>query len=139
MAARLLAAVEGSGSDELVRSLLVRGAVGPGAGVEFLSWLIESDLPDPEAVLANPDGFELPARGDRAYASLLSIAAAVAADSTPERWAAGWVVFGKAAESVPDVAAVAARTLVRCRPPGAPVPRQVEAFAPLLHEAGLLD
>jgi MoxR-like ATPase len=139
MTARLLAAVEGSGSDELVRSLLVRGAVGPGAGVEFLTWLIEADLPDPEAVLVNPDDFELPARGDRAYASLLSIAAAVAADSTPDRWAAGWMVFGKAADVVPDVAAVAARTLVRCRPPGAPVPPQVEAFAPLLRDAGLLD
>lgn len=138
MAARLLAAAEGAGVDELVRSLLVRGAVGQGPGVEFLTWLVEADLPDPEAVLAAPDTFELPTRGDRAYAALTSIAAAVASRPTPERWAAAWEVFGAAAEAAPDVAAVAARTLVRCRPPGASVPPQVAAFAPMLRDAGLL-
>jgi hypothetical protein len=139
MAARLLAAADAIGTSEAARSLLVRGAVGQGAGVEFLSWLIEADLPDPEAVLASPDSFQLPARGDRAYAALSSVAAAVAAEPTPDRWAAAWVVFGKVAEAAPDVAVVAARTLVRCRPPGAPVPPQVAAFAPLLRDAGLLD
>ena len=34
--------------------------------------------------------------------------------------------------------ATAARTLARCRPPGAPIPPQVHEFAPLLREAGLL-
>ena len=37
--------------------MLVRGSVGDGPGVEFLSWMTEMDLPDPEAVLANPDAF----------------------------------------------------------------------------------
>ncbi|HEY3941274.1 MAG TPA: MoxR family ATPase [Acidimicrobiales bacterium] len=138
MVARLLAAVDAGAAGELARSLLIRGAVGPGPGVEFLSWLVESDLPDPEAVLADPDAFVLPARGDRAYAALTSIAAAVAARPTEQRWAAGWVVFGKAADAVPDVAAVAARTLARCRPPGAAVPPQVYAFASLLEDAGVL-
>jgi len=138
MVARLLAAADAAGTGEEARALLVTGSVGQGAGVEFLSWLIEADLPDPEAVLAEPESFELPSRGDRAYAALSSIAAAVAADPTPGRWAAAWVAFGKAGESAPDVAAVAARTLARCRPDGAPVPPQVEAFAPLLREAGLL-
>ncbi len=139
MVARLLAAVEAARPGELTQSLLVRGAVGQGAGVEFLSWLVEADLPDPEAVLADPDVFELPARGDRAYAALASIAAAVASDPTPQRWEAGWVVFGNAGAAVPDVAAVAARTLARCRPPGAPIPPQVAAFTPLLRDAGLLS
>jgi MoxR-like ATPase len=139
MVARLLAAAESVGTDELARSLLVRGSVGEGAGVEFLTWLVEADLPDPEAVLADPASFQLPERGDRAYAALSSIAAAVASDSTPERWAAGWKVFGAASERAPDVAAVAARTLARCRPPGAPVPSEVQAFSPLLRDAGLLD
>jgi hypothetical protein len=138
MAARLLAACEGAGTGELARSLLVRGAVGQGAGVEFLSWLVEADLPDPEAVLADPDSFELPSRGDRAYAALSSVTAAVASEPTPQRWAAGWVVLGKAGDAAPDVAAIAARTLARCRPPGAPVPPEVAVFAPLLREAGLL-
>jgi hypothetical protein len=139
MVARLLAAAEAGGTGEWAVSLLVRGAVGQGPGVEFLNWLVEADLPDPEAVLADPESFELPSRGDRAYAALSSIAAAVASDPTPSRWAAAWVVFGRAGDVAPDVAAAAARTLARCRPPGAPVPPEVAIFAPLLRDAGLLD
>jgi hypothetical protein len=139
MAARLLAAANQTGISEAARSLLIRGAVGQGPGVEFLTWLVEADLPDPEAVLADPESFEIPTRGDRAYAALSSIAAAVASEPTPERWEAGWIVFGKAGTVAPDVAAAAARTLARCRPPGAPIPSQVTAFAPLLRDAGLLD
>jgi MoxR-like ATPase len=136
MAARLYAAAEAA--EELAASLLVRGCVGPGPGVEFLTWLAEADLPDPEAVLADPDAFVLPQRGDRAYAALCSIAAAVAAEPGNGRWERGWRVFGKAAGAAPDVAATAARTLARCRPPGAPIPPEVAAFAPLLRDAGLL-
>ncbi len=138
MTARLLAAAEAAGASDLSKSLLVQGAVGPGPAVEMLSWLLEADLPDPEAVLANPEGFVLPDRGDRAYAALASVAAAVASDPTPDRWARGWAVFGRAGESAPDVAAAAARTLARARPPGAPIPPEVAGFTSLLQDAGLL-
>jgi hypothetical protein len=138
MAARLWAASGAAGSAEEARSALVRGAVGEGAGVEFLAWLAEMDLPDPEVVLADPAAFRLPARGDRAYAAVAAVAAVVAADPTPQRWAAGWRVLGKAAESAPDVAAAAARTLARCRPDGATMPAEVHLFAPVLRDAGLL-
>jgi hypothetical protein len=137
MTALLHAASDAAGAGELARSLLVRGAVGPGPGVELLSWLVEADLPDPEAVLADPESFVLPERGDRAYAALASIAAAVAADATAERWTRGWQIFGRAADSAPDVAAAAARTLARARPAGAPIPPEVAAFEPLLRDAGL--
>ena len=138
MAARLQTAAEAGGVGELARSLLVRGCVGAGPGVEYLTWLAEADLPDPEAVLADPDSFVLPVRGDRAYAALSSIAAAVAADPSNGRWERGWRAFRRAAESAPDVAAAAARTLARCRPAGAAIPAEVKAFAPLLRDAGLL-
>jgi ATPase family associated with various cellular activities (AAA) len=138
MAARLQAAAVSAGAGEVAASLLVRGCVGAGPGIEYLTWLAEADLPDPEAVLANPDAFVLPERGDRAYAALSSIAAAVAADPSNGRWERGWRAFGRAAETAPDVAAAAARTLARCRPPGAPIPPEVHAFAPLLEDAGLL-
>ncbi|MDA0183546.1 MoxR family ATPase [Solirubrobacter phytolaccae] len=136
MTARLLAAA--GKASELARSLLVRGCVGAGPGVELLTWLAEADLPDPEVALAHPEGFILPERGDRAYAALSAVAAAVATDPTPDRWARGWRVFGRATAAAPDVAATAARTLARCRPAGAPVPDEVKAFAPLLRDAGLL-
>jgi MoxR domain in the MoxR-vWA-beta-propeller ternary systems len=139
MAARLWAASGSAGAGEETRSALVCGAIGDGAGVEFLAWLAEMDLPDPEVVLADPAAFRLPARGDRAYAAVAAVAAVVAADPTPQRWAAGWQVLGKAAESAPDVAAVAARTLARCRPGGAPLPTEVHLFAPVLRDAGLLS
>ena len=64
--------------------------------------------------------------------------AAGAADPTPERWTAGWQVLGLAAEAAPDVAAVAARVLARCRPEGAALPEQIHLFAPVLRDAGLL-
>jgi MoxR-like ATPase len=138
MVARLSAAAEAAGVDELTSSLLIRGCVGDGPGVEYITWLREADLPDPEAVLADPDSFVLPERGDRAYAALSSVAAAVAGDPGDGRWERGWRVFGRAAEAAPDVAAIAARTLARCRPAGAAVPDEVKAFAPLLRDAGLL-
>jgi hypothetical protein len=139
MAARLLAAAEATGSDDHVRSLLVRGAVGQGPAIELLTWLAEADLPDPEVVLADPPSFVIPDRGDRAFAALSSVAAAVAADPTIDRWQRAWAVFAQASESALDVAAAASRALVRCRPPGAPVPPEIELFMPLLRDAGLLD
>jgi len=138
MAARLWAASGAAGSADEARAALVRGAVGEGAGVEFLAWLAEMDLPDPEVVLADPAAFRLPSRGDRAYAAVAAVAAVVAADPTPQRWAAGWQVLGRAAQSAPDVAAVAARTLARCRPAGAVLPAEVHLFIPVLRDAGLM-
>jgi hypothetical protein len=139
MAATLLGAAHAAASDDVVRSLLVRGAVGQGPGIELLTWLKEADLPDPEVVLADPDSFVLPDRGDRAYAALSSVASAVAANPTVARWQQGWVVFGRAAGHSLDIAAAAARPLVRCRPPGAAVPEEVHLFTDLLRDAGLLD
>ncbi len=137
MAADLVAAARLAEAPPEVLTALVCGCVGEGPGIEFLGWLAELDLPDPESVLADPAGFQLPERGDRAYAVLMSVAAAVAADATPERWAAGWQVLGRAGEQVPDVAAMAARTLVQCRPDGAATPPQAAVFLPLLRDAGL--
>jgi len=89
-------------------------------------------------VLADPASFRLPERGDRAYAALASIASAVASNPTPERWTAGWQVLGLAADAAPDVAAVAARVLAKCRPEGAALPAEIHRFAPVLRDAGLL-
>jgi dynein-related subfamily AAA family protein len=138
MAAKLMAAGNAAGASQDARSALIRGAVGDGAGIEFLSWLVEMDLPDPEVVLADPGSFRLPERGDRAYAALAAIAAAVAGQPTAERWTAGWRVLGLAADTAPDVAAVAARVLARCRPEGAALPAEIKRFAPVLRDAGLL-
>jgi AAA domain (dynein-related subfamily) len=138
MAACLLAAAEEIGASEGACAALVTGCVGDGAGLEFLHWVREADLGDPEAALRDPAGFVLPERGDRAYAALSAVAAAVAADPTPERWVAGWQVLARAGPDAADVAAMAARVLARCRPAGATPPPEIKRFAPLLKEAGLL-
>jgi len=81
----------------------------------------------------------LPERPDRALAALSAVTAAVLARPGVDRWLRGWQVLGRAADAAPDVAAVSARDLAQCRPPGAPVPPEVARFAPLLRAAGLLE
>src|SRR3954447_1648918 len=98
MAARLWAAAEAAEASTEAETALLTGAVGEGPGIELLMWHLEMDLPDPEDVLADPEGFEVPERHDRAHAVLSSVAAAVAAKPTAERrrWrprrerSAGW-------------------------------------------------
>jgi len=138
MTARLWAAATAAHVSVGARGLLVTGTVGEAAGLEFLTWQSEMDLPDPEDVLAAPESFDVPERADRSYAILSAVAAAVAGNPTVERWNAGWKVLARAGERAPDVAAVAARVLARCRPAGAPAPPEVKLFAPLLRDAGLL-
>jgi len=139
MAARLWAASAAAKAGGDARSALIRGAVGEGPGAEFLGWVTEMDLPDPEAVLADPSAFVLPERGDRAYAVVSAVTSVVAAKPTPERWLAGWKVLGKAADQAPDVGAMGARVLARCRPEGTPLPPEVHLFLPVLRQSGLLD
>ena len=138
MVARLLAASDASGASAAVKRALVLGCVGDGAGIELLTWLDELDLPDPEEALADPDGVVFPERGDRRYALLAAVAAAVASNTTPERWLAGWKVMANAAGDAPDVAAMAARVLARIRPDGAAAPPEAAVFIPVLRDAGLV-
>jgi hypothetical protein len=139
MAARLWTAATLARASEEARAALMMGAVGEGPGIELLNWAGEMDLPDPEEVLGNPGSFVLPDRGDRAYAALTAIAAAVAANPTEQRWLAAWKVLGRSAGKGADVAALAARVLAQCRPEGVAAPAELRHFAPVLRHAGLLD
>jgi hypothetical protein len=136
--ATLLAAAETMGVSDDVRACLLTGAVGEGAGVEFLSWLANADLPDPEQVLADPASFELPERSDRAFAVLTAVAAVAIGHGDPESWAAAWQVVAKAAKTAPDVATLVAQTLAAARPSGAALPIEVLELIPVLRAAGLM-
>jgi hypothetical protein len=138
MVARLLAAADAAGATSEVRSLLVTGAVGEGAGLEMLSWAAHLDLPDPAAVLADPEGFDLPARGDRAYAALAAVVSYAVTQGRPEHWDAAWTVVARVATTTPDIAVLAARMLAARRPEGARIPAQVQSLTPVLRSAGLL-
>jgi hypothetical protein len=134
----LLGACEASHASEDARASLIIGSVGEGPALEFLSWLANADLPDPEEVLANPDAFVLPERSDRAFAALTAVASVAVARGDPDSWAAAWRVVAKAADGAPDVAAMVAKTLAQGRPDGADLPAEVLALTPVLRAAGLM-
>ena len=139
MAARLYAACDEVRAPETVKAALITGAVGTGAAVEFLTWASEMDLGDPEEALRDPASVDLTdERGDRAYAIMAAIAAAVAANPTVERWTAGMEILIRAGGHAPDIAAVAARVLAKCRPDGAATPQGAERFIPLMRDVGWL-
>ncbi|GAB3159167.1 MoxR family ATPase [Micromonospora sonneratiae] len=137
MVLRLLAFHHAAGTGTDAFRATVVGAVGDGAGLEFLSYLDELDLPDPERVLADPGAFALPARGDRQLAFLTAMVSAVQSRTTRQRWEAGWVVLAKAVDAgVPDVAARAAMDLAAMRQVDWPVPDAVDAFIEVLRLSG---
>lgn len=136
--AKLMAACRAADASADVLAVLVAGAVGEGAALEFLSWMEHLDLPDPVAVLDDPDAFELPRRSDRAFAVLTSVVAVAVAAGDVSHWDAAWKVIAKAARTAPDVATLAARTLAGRRPPGARIPVTLLELTPILRAAGLL-
>lgn len=140
MAARLLAASAAAQAGDDTTADLVCGSVGAGAGLEFLAWRRDLDLPDPEEVLRDPASFRLPARGDQAYAALTAVVAAAVGRLTKDRWMAAWEVLARAAEQgAKDVAAVAAKSLAAARRPDLPLPmKEIREFIPLLQKGGLM-
>jgi AAA domain (dynein-related subfamily) len=139
MALRLLAVGYATNAGREGLSAAVVGAIGDGAGIELLSYLEELDLPDPDRVLANPEAFKLPKRGDRQLAFLTAVVAAVQGRTTRQRWEAGWTVLAKAADAgVPDVAARAAADLAALRDTDWPVPSGIDGFIDILRLSGAL-
>ena len=137
--ARSLAAARAIGAPEDVRLPLAGGAVGDAAAHEYLIWEKELDLPDPETLLANPSRFELPKRGDKAFAILSSVAAAAVSNLTEKRWSAAWEIIERCCKAgAKDMAARAAIVLAneRSRVPDYPVPAKALAeLEPILAAA----
>lgn len=115
------------------------GLVGEGAGIEFLTWRRDADLPDPAAVVADPSIVAWSDRPDRVWAVLSGVVGWAVARGTVEAWRSAWGPLLSAAEhGAPDVAAQAARGLGLARPAKAAVPAAVRThFAPILAAAGL--
>lgn len=126
--------------DDAARQALAFGLVGEGAGVEYLTWCEQADLPDPAAVVADPSIVQWGDRPDRVWAVLAGVATWSASQGTAAAWRAAWGPLLAAAEhGAVDVAAAAARSLGRSRPAAATVPAAVRStFAPILGAAGLL-
>ncbi|CAG6398360.1 AAA domain (Dynein-related subfamily) [Actinacidiphila cocklensis] len=130
MTLRLVAFATAAGSSREVLSLLVRGTVGDGPGLELLAWLDRMDLPDPEVLLADPAGAELPERGDLRQAVLDGVVAAVRERPERSRWDAAWALLVRALETgAPDLVVVPATTLASLRRDDWDVPAAVERLA----------
>ncbi|MFV6029382.1 AAA family ATPase [Streptomyces sp. NPDC056264] len=130
MSLRLIAFATAAGSSREVISLLVRGTVGDGPGLELLASLDRMDLPDPETLLADPAGAELPERGDLRQAALDGVVAAVGTRPEKARWDAAWALLARAAETgAPDLVVVPATTLAALRRTEWDVPPAIERLA----------
>jgi hypothetical protein len=130
MALCLIAFATAADSSRDVLSLLVRGTVGDGPGLELLASLDRMDLPDPEDLLADPAGAELPQRGDLRQAVLDGVVAAVRTRPERSRWDAAWALLVRAVETgAPDLVVVPATTLASLRREDWDVPASIERLA----------
>jgi hypothetical protein len=140
MLARTLTAARAVQAPIDVQAVLATGAVGPGAAGELVGYLRNADLPDPEAMLHDPQAWHMPARGDLTYAVLSGVVDAALRRSTVERQVAAWEILATAArEGGADIGAIAARRLAgRTRPEAARrAADAIRAYLPVLKAAGL--
>ncbi|MFG2874614.1 AAA family ATPase [Streptomyces sp. NPDC048337] len=130
MTLSLIAFATAAGSAKEVLSLLVRGTVGDGPGLELLAGLDRLDLPDPEELLADPAGAVLPERGDLRQAVLDAVVSAVRERPEKSRWEAAWALLVRAVETgAPDLVVVPATTLASLRRADWEVPASIERLA----------
>ncbi|MEU6287754.1 MoxR family ATPase [Streptomyces sp. NPDC046988] len=126
----LIAFATAAGSSREVLSLLVRGTVGDGPGLELMAFVDRMDLPDPEMLLADPAGAPLPERGDLRQAVLDGVVAAVRMRPSKSRWDAAWALLARAMETgAPDVVVVPATTLASLRQQDWDVPASIDRLA----------
>lgn len=140
MAVKLMATRAVGGLDTDLDTLLLRGTVGEGAAAAYLGFIKAKDLPDPEALLKDPDKFQLPERGDIVYTVLNGVVAATIGDLTPKRWKAAWTILKLAGEQgAYDVGCAAARTLAQKSREDLEVPLdEIKPYVDMLVEAGLI-
>ncbi|CAM5443250.1 AAA domain-containing protein OS=Streptomyces cyaneofuscatus OX=66883 GN=G3I52_29680 PE=4 SV=1 [Streptomyces cyaneofuscatus] len=130
MTLSLIAFATAAGSSREVLSLLVRGTVGDGPGLELVASLDRMDLPDPETLLADPAGAVLPERGDLRQAALEGVVAAIRTRPDRARWDAAWALLVRALETgAPDLVVVPATTLAALRQEDWDVPAAIEDLA----------
>ncbi|MEV8443911.1 MoxR family ATPase [Actinosynnema sp. NPDC051121] len=130
MALRLVAFATAAGASREVLSVLVRGTVGDGPGLELAASLDRVDLPDPEVLLADPAAAVLPERGDLRQTVLDGVVEAVRRRPDESRWNAAWSVLVLALETgAPDLVVVPAATLAAQRRDDWQVPAAIERLA----------
>lgn len=77
-----------------VLHLLLEGTVGPAMAREFANYARSLDIPDPIEALNDPDGFELPDRGDKISALLASVQQQATGSVKHKHYNAIWTNWG---------------------------------------------
>lgn len=146
MAARLLGYAEAARLEDggtlpaSVAEVLLAGAVGEAAAIEFLAWRRTLDLPDVETLLADPMRFNPPANDDQLYVLLMSIADAVRANMTPARWKAAWKLLERVVKiRKGDLALLAGRALKAAGKAANTGFKPPNDFLDAVHDAGLVN
>lgn len=140
MALRLTAFATAANTSKDVLSMLVRGTVGDGPGLELLANMDRMDLPDPETLLADPATADLPERGDLRQAVLDGVVEAVRRRPERSRWEAAWVLLVRALETgPPDLVVVPASTLAALRRGDWDVPASIERLTGVVSLGGRAD
>ncbi|MEV4098193.1 AAA family ATPase [Streptosporangium saharense] len=140
MALRLTAFATAANTSKDVLSMLVRGTVGDGPGLELLANMDRMDLPDPETLLADPATADLPERGDLRQAVLDGVVEAVRRRPERSRWEAAWVLLVRALETgPPDLVVVPASTLAALRRADWDVPASIERLTGVVSLGGRAD
>lgn len=124
--------------DEAAR-LVLFGAVGKAAAVEYLTWRDKQDLYDPMAVLRGEVEVDWNDRRlDRLYVLAMSLRALVQGSGDADDWKAAMKVMAKGQSKRPDVAWQGVYGLLQVKPEKAPMPREVvSAFAEQMDRVGL--
>ncbi|MFI9813908.1 AAA family ATPase [Saccharothrix variisporea] len=140
MALRLVAFATAAGVSREVLSMLVRGVVGDGPGLELLAWLDRMDLPDPEVLLADPAAAVLPERGDLRQTVLDGVVEAVRRRPERSRWDAAWALLVLALDTgAPDLVVVPAATLAVLRRDDWEVPAAIDRLSDAVSVSRLAD
>lgn len=140
--AKLYAFAQAADVNETVINLLLQGSVGTVAAGEFLTFVANLDLPDPEALLADPASFVAPLdRPDKMYAICASVYSAMAGNITVERWQATGEILGEVARAgSADIAFIYGQRWTQVRPPNAMPSRETAlALAPVLQALGRFE
>lgn len=140
MVAKLSGWITATNQDSGVRRIAVMGCVGAGAAAEYMTYRENIDLPNPEEILANVEGFKLPTRMDKIYVIGASLMSALRNNVTVERWnSVGKVLEMIAKSGHPDLAVTFARDWIRIRPADAtPDKDLLRSLVPLLTEAKMI-
>ncbi|MDW8069757.1 MAG: ATP-binding protein [Anaerolineae bacterium] len=142
MGGRAMSALLDDGASLVEAAVILEAAVGPGPAAEFISWVRDLDLPDPEMLLDQPSLFDWAGHpADRCFAALSGVVAyAVSRPDFQDTWKKAWRLVGHVFAIRKDVAIVAARPLAQAwvKNPRLGIPEELGQLLPFLREVGAL-